>query len=139
LRYSFILSRSGRFELLEDERFLALAVPVLLLLSGLRELRRSRTSATPATTKQTAPMVKATKSRMTTPREAATAGIHQIAKNFPCSRVRSSSVMYTPKATPASDKRSSKSPTTTSRRVSKNSTHLYYPTSLTFPTHSCAE
>src|SRR5919112_4648096 len=82
--------------------------------------------------KQSAPIVKVTQSRRTIPKEAATAGTNQIAKKMPCTRLRSSNAMNTPNASPASDRRSNKSPTTTSRRVSRRSTNLYYPTPPAF-------
>src|SRR4028119_2195401 len=85
--------------------------------------------------KQSAPIVKVTQSPRTIPKEAATAGTNQIAKKMPCSRLRSSNAINTPNASPASDRSSSKSPTTTNRRVSRRSTSLYYPTPPAFHNH----
>ncbi len=119
-RFAFLESQpeSRRFASSKRRCFSGSLELDLLPLVGLWGPRRcSRANAAPAATKQNTPTVKVTRSRIRTPPAAATAGTHQRAKNAPDSRVRWSSAMNRPNTTPASDKRSSKAPTSSSKTL----------------------
>src|ERR671926_1789577 len=78
LRYFrvYVLSPRERSPSSERGRFSAPLEALPLFLDDLREPRRSKANAAPATMKQNAPMVKVTGSRMRIPPAAATAGVH---------------------------------------------------------------
>ena len=98
------------------------------LATGLRRAVSWRPKAAPATRKQSMPTKKVTSSRISTPLDAAAAGIHHTARKRPESRFFGSIAMNTPKPTAASDPRSMMRPMAVRMKL----TRLYYRTGPPF-------